>query len=139
MVRRPGPRAACAIRAAQCWAVLAQARFGDAMRLADEAFSQLARIGDDIGFTERAGLLSVMGLQIGHETTGSLEASGYAGVTVFKRELPTAGVIIAVANAYMLASVGRLDEAAATFRSLGLLRPNGDHRRMRPWRRSRSV
>ena len=32
---------------------------------------------------------------------------------------PTAGVIIAVANAHMLASLGRLDEAAATFRSLG--------------------
>ncbi|MDQ1741293.1 MAG: hypothetical protein QOE53_2945, partial [Pseudonocardiales bacterium] len=105
----------------KCRAVLAQAqaRFGDAMRLAEEAFSQLARIGDDIGFTERAGLLSQMGLHVGHETTGSLEASGYAHVTVFERELPTAGVIIAVANAHMLASLGRLDEAAATFRSLG--------------------
>ena len=60
-----------------------------------------------------------MGLHIGHETTGSLEASGYADVTVFERELPTAGVIVAVANAHLLASLGRLDEAAATFRSLG--------------------
>lgn len=105
----------------KCRAVLAQAqaRFGDAMRLADEAFSQLATIGDDIGFQERAGLMSQMGLHIGHETTGSLEASGYADVTVFERELPTAGVIIAVANAHLLASLGRLQEAAATFRSLG--------------------
>lgn len=105
----------------KCRAVLAQAqaRFGDALRLADEAFSQLATIGNDIGFQERAGLLSQMGLQIGHESTGSREASGYADVTVFERELPTAGVIIAVANAHMLASLGRLDEAAAIFRSLG--------------------
>ena len=105
----------------KCRAVLAQAqaRFGDAMRLADEAFSQLATIGDDIGFHERAGLLSQIGLHIGHEATGSLEASGYADVTVFERELPTAGVIVAVANAHLLASLGRLDEAAAIFRSLG--------------------
>ena len=105
----------------KCRAVLAQAqaRFGDAMRLAEDAFSQLATTGDDIGFHERAGLLHLMGLHIGHETTGSLEASGYADVTVFERELPTAGVIVAVANAHLLASLGRLDEAAWTFRSLG--------------------
>lgn len=105
----------------KCRAVLAQAqaRFGDAMMLAEEAFSQLAATGDDIGFHERAGLLSQMGLQIGHEATGSLEASGFAGVTVFERELPTAGIIVAVANAYLLASVGRLGEAAAVYRSLG--------------------
>ena len=105
----------------KCRAVLAQAqaRFGDAMRLAEDAFSQLATTGDDIGFHERAGLLSQMGRHIGHETTGSLEASGYADVTVFERELPTAGVIVAVANAHLLASLGRLDEAAWTFRSLG--------------------
>ena len=105
----------------KCRAVLAQAqaRFGDAMRLAADAFSQLAPTGDDIGFHERAGLLHQMALHIGHDTTGSLEASGYAEVTVFARELPTAGVIVAVANAHLLASLGRLDEAAATFRSLG--------------------
>ena len=52
----------------KCRAVLAQAqaRFGDAMRLADEAFSQLATVGDDIGFAERFGLLSQIGLHIGH-------------------------------------------------------------------------
>ena len=105
----------------KCRAVLAQAqaRFGDAMRLAEEAFSQLATTGDDIGFHERAGLLHQIGLHIGHETTGSLQASGYADVTVFQRELPTAGVIVAIANAHMLASLGRLDEADATFHSLG--------------------
>jgi len=105
----------------KCRAVLAQAqaRFGDALRLAEEAFSQLSATGDDIGFHERAGLLSQMSLHVGHEATGSLEASGYAGVTVFERPLPTAGIIIAVANAHLLASVGRLDEAAAVYRSLG--------------------
>ncbi|MBA3887620.1 MAG: AAA family ATPase [Acidobacteria bacterium] len=105
----------------KCRAVLAQAqaRFGDAMRLAEEAFSQLSTTGDDIGFHERAGLLFQMSLHIGQEATGSLEASGYAGVTVFERPLPTAGIIIAVANAHLLASVRRLDEAAAVYRSLG--------------------
>ncbi|MFC9690021.1 ATP-binding protein [Kribbella sp. NPDC056951] len=105
----------------KCRAVLAQAqaRFADAMMLADEAFAQLAATGDDIGFHERAGLLNQMSLQIGPEATGALEASGYAGVTVFERQLPTAGIIIAVANAHLLASVGRLDEAGAVYRSLG--------------------
>jgi DNA-binding CsgD family transcriptional regulator len=105
----------------KCRAVLAQAqaRYADAMKLAEDAFSQLAMTGDDIGFHERAGLMSQMGFHIGHDVTGSVEASGYADVTAFERELPTAGVIVAVANAHMLASVGRLNEAAATFRSLG--------------------
>lgn len=105
----------------KCRAVLAQAqaRFDDAMRLADEAFSQLAGTGDDIGFHERSGLLSQMSLHIGPEASGSMAASGYAGVTVFERPLPTAGVIVAVANAHMLASAGRLEEAAAVYRSLG--------------------
>lgn len=105
----------------KCRAVLAQAqaRFGDALTLAEEAFSQLAATRDDIGFHERAGLLSQIGLHIGHDATGSLEASGYAGVTVFEQELQTAGIIIAVANAHLLASIGRLDEAAAVYRSLG--------------------
>ncbi|MGV1009925.1 MAG: hypothetical protein ACOYBY_15145 [Dermatophilaceae bacterium] len=89
------------------------------MRLAEDAFSQLATTGDGMGFHERPGLLHQIGLHIGHETTGSLEASGYADVTGFERELPTAGVIVAIANAHLLASLGRLDEAAATFHSLG--------------------
>jgi DNA-binding CsgD family transcriptional regulator len=105
----------------KCRAVLAQAqaRFGDAMRLAEEAFSQLTVTGDDIGFHERAGLLSQMSLHVGQEATGALQASGFAGVTVFERPLPTAGIIIAIANAHLLASVGRRDEAAAVYRSLG--------------------
>jgi DNA-binding CsgD family transcriptional regulator len=106
---------------AKCRAVLAQAqaRFGDAMRLAEEAFGQLVTTGDFVGFHERAGLLHQIGLHIGHEASGSLEASGYADVTVFEQELQTAGVIIAVANAHMLASLGRVDEGAAVYRSLG--------------------
>jgi len=105
----------------KCRAVLAQAqaRFGDAMRLAEDAFSQLVATGDDIGFDARAGLLAQMSLHIGADATGSLAVSGYAGVTVFERPLPTAGIITAVANAHLLASVGRLDEAAAVYRSLG--------------------
>jgi DNA-binding CsgD family transcriptional regulator len=105
----------------KCRAVLAQARgrFGEAMRLAAEAFAAVAPAGDGIGFHERAGLLHQIGLHIGHQASGSLEASGFADTTVFERELQTAGVIIAVANAHLLASLGRLEEAGAVYRSLG--------------------
>jgi DNA-binding NarL/FixJ family response regulator len=48
-----------------------------------------------------------------------VEAGGFANATVFARPLQTAGIIIAVANAHMLASAGRLDEARAVYRSLG--------------------
>ena len=103
-------------------AVLAQARgrFLDAIRLMHEAFAAVAWTGENgHGFTVRAGLLQVVGHHIGHEASGSLEASGYGDATVFDRPLPTAGVIVAVANAHLLVDVGRLDEAAAVYRSLG--------------------
>jgi DNA-binding CsgD family transcriptional regulator len=114
-----GPHARYELLKGRAVLAQAQARFADAMLLAEEAFSQLTAIGDDIGFHERAGLLNQMSHQVGAEVTGALEASGYAGATVFERPLPTAGVIIAVANAHLLALVGRLDEAAAVYRSLG--------------------
>ena len=103
-------------------AVLAQARgrFADAIRLVHEAFAAVAWTGENgHGFTVRAGLLGLVGHHIGHEASGSVEAIGYGDATVFDRPLPTAGVIVAVANAYLLAEVGRLDEAAAVYRSLG--------------------
>ncbi len=105
----------------RCQAVLAQAqgRFGDALRLAAETFAGVKRTAHSVGFHERAGLLQLVGHHVGHEAVGSVEVSGYADVTVFERELPTAGVIIAIANAHLLKSVGRIAEAAAVFRSLG--------------------
>jgi DNA-binding CsgD family transcriptional regulator len=89
------------------------------MRLGEEAFTELRVTDDTIGFHERAGLRHQIGLHIGHDASGSLEASGFAGVTVFEQQLPTAGVIIAIANAHMLGTLGRVDEAAAAYRSLG--------------------
>jgi DNA-binding CsgD family transcriptional regulator len=103
-------------------AVLAQARgrFADAIRLMHEAFAAVAWTGArGHGFNVRAGLLGRVGNHIGHEASGSVQATGYGDATVFDRPLPTAGVIIAVANALLLADVGRLDEAAAVYRSLG--------------------
>ena len=116
-VRGPHPR----FELLRCQAVLAQAqaRFGDAMRLAAAAFAEVGLAGDELGYQERAGLLHQIGLHIGHQASGSVEASGFADATVFDRELQTAGVIVAVANAHMLASVGRLEEARAVYRSLG--------------------
>ena len=103
-------------------AVLAQARgrFADAIRLVHEAFAAVAWTGENShGFIVRAGLLGFVGHHIGHEASGSVQAIGYGDATVFDRPLPTAGVIVAVANAHLLADVGRLDEAAAVYRSLG--------------------
>ena len=103
-------------------AVLAQARgrFADAIRLAHAAFDAVAWTGENNhGFIVRAGLLGFVGHHIGHEASGSVQAIGYGDATVFDRPLPTAGVIVAVANAHLLADVGRLDEAAAVYRSLG--------------------
>ncbi len=103
-------------------AVLAQARgrFEDAIRLMHEAFAAVSwTAANSHGSTVRAGLLQLVGHHIGHEASGSVQASGYGSATVFDRPLPTAGVIVAVANAHLLAEVGRLDEAAAVYRSLG--------------------
>ena len=104
----------------RCQAVLAQAqgRFGDAMDLAARAFTEISVTGE-FGYQERAGLHHQIGLHIGHKASGAVEAGGFANATVFERPLQTAGIIIAVANAHMLASAGRLDEASAVYRSLG--------------------
>ena len=104
----------------RCQAVLAQSlgRYDDALRLAGKAFAERS-LTEDFGYPERAGLLAVLGLHIGHEASGSVAAAGFADATVFDRPVQTAGVIIAVANAHLLASVGRLDEARAVYASLG--------------------
>ena len=108
----------------RCKAVLAQAqgRFDEALRLTEAAYSEIEPIGDGFGFAERAGLLHQIGLHIGHDVSRSLEAGGFADTTVSELDLQTAGVIIAVANAHLLASVGRLDEARRVYRSLGPVR-----------------
>jgi len=104
----------------RCQAVLAQAqgRYDDALRLAGKAFAEKS-LTEDFGSPERAGLLAMLGMHIGHEASGSVAAAGFADATVFERPVQTAGVIIAVANAHLLASVGRLDEARAVYDSLG--------------------
>jgi hypothetical protein len=83
----------------RCQAVLAQAqgRFGDAMDLAARAFAEISVTGE-FGYQERAGLLHQIGLHIGHEASGAVEAGGFADATVFDRPLQTAGIIIAVAD-----------------------------------------
>ena len=103
-------------------AVLAQARgrFADAIRLMHEAFAAVAWTGArSHGSIVRGGLLGTVGHHIGHEASGTVQAIGYGDATVFDRPPQTAGVIVAVGNALMLADVGRLDEAAAVYRSLG--------------------
>ena len=103
-------------------AVLAQARgrFADAIRLMQQAFAAVAWTGErGHGSIVRGGLLGGVGHHIGHEASGTVHAIGYGDATVFDRPPQTAGVIVAVGNALMLADVGRLDEAAAVYRSLG--------------------
>lgn len=103
----------------RCQAVLAQARarFEDARRLAASAFSVLAPTGNPIAHIVRTGLLSAMGHHIGYDVQ-ALAASGLAQEAE-QPAFPTEGVIRALAPAWVLSEVGRVDEAAALYRALG--------------------
>lgn len=104
----------------RCRAVLAQAqaRFDEAGRLGAQAFDTLAPTGHPLAFVVRAGLLATMGHHIGYDP-GVLAANGLGAGEGGTSEFPTAGVIRALAPAWMLAEVGRLREASAIYRSLG--------------------
>ncbi len=104
----------------RCRAVLAQAqaRFDDARRLGAQAFDTLAPTGHPLAFVIRAGLLSTMGRHIGFDA-GVLAANGLGDGEAGTAEFPTAGVIRALAPAWVLAEVGRFREARTIYRSLG--------------------
>ena len=104
----------------RCRAMLAQAhaRFEDARRLADEAFATIAPTGHPAAVLMRDALLSVVGHHAGYSAE-LLAAMGLAEDTEVPSDLETAGVIRALAPAWVLAEVGRLPDAAGIYRSLG--------------------
>ena len=104
----------------RCRAVVAQgqARFDDARRLGALAFDTLAPTGHPLAFVIRAGLWSTIGHHIGYDAA-ALAANSLGDGDAATAEFPTAGVIRALAPAWILAEVGRLREASAIYRSLG--------------------
>ncbi|CAN5228316.1 AAA family ATPase [soil metagenome] len=100
-------------------AVLAQARarFGDARRLAAEAFNAIARTGHPFAALPRGGLLQAVGHHIGQDRE-PLDAYRLTDATVEAVDFPT-GVMMVLGPAHLLVEVGRLAEAAILHRSLG--------------------
>ncbi len=103
----------------RCQAVVAQARakFEEARRLATRAFAVLAPTGNPRAYIVRTGLLSAMGHHVGYDA----ETVAWSGLDSDDDPpaFPTEGVIRALAPAWMLAEMGRGDEAGAIYRSLG--------------------
>ena len=96
----------------------AQARFADARRLAEDAFTAIARTGHPIAGLPRAGLLQTVGHHIGQDRE-SLGAYGLVDRTVDAGDFPSSAVMMVLGPAHVLVECGRLTEAAALYRSLG--------------------
>nr|MBA3266116.1 AAA family ATPase [Nocardioidaceae bacterium] len=92
----------------------AQARFDDARRLAEEAFSTIAPLGHPTAPVVWAGFLSTTAHHVGHDAE-SLASNGLANATADELDFPTAGVIRALAPAVVLAETGRIREASAIY------------------------
>jgi DNA-binding CsgD family transcriptional regulator len=93
----------------------AQARFADAIRLANEGFTELLPLSAWV----RDNLLAITGHHIGHEASGAARAYGLDGPVGARDFCPAFGVIYSLAPAFVLISVGRRAEAAGLYRALG--------------------
>jgi DNA-binding CsgD family transcriptional regulator len=114
-----GPWARWQLLRGQAVLAQAQARFVDALRLATEASNVIAPTGHPIAALPRAGLLQTVGHHIGQDDA-SLAASGVSEAPIDVADFTSAGVVMMVLGpAHMLSEVGRRDEAAALYRSLG--------------------
>ncbi len=97
----------------------AQARFAVALRLATEAYDVIAPTGHPIAALPRAGLLQTVGHHIGQDHA-SLAASGVFDAPIDVADFGRTGAVMMVLGpASLLCEVGRRDEAAALYRSLG--------------------
>jgi DNA-binding CsgD family transcriptional regulator len=94
----------------------AQARFADARRLATEADGTAAPLGQPNAPIVWSGFLSTTAHHVGHDDE-SLASQVFPEPE--QLDVPTAGVIRALAPALVLADIGRLQQAAAIYRSLG--------------------
>ncbi|MGH3918621.1 MAG: ATP-binding protein [Pseudonocardiaceae bacterium] len=92
----------------------AQARFEEAIRLANEPFTELLPYAAFV----RNGLLSMTGHHIGPKASGSVTAYGLDG-SAGSRDFPTFGAIYSLFPAFVLISAGRRAEAAGLYRALG--------------------
>jgi DNA-binding CsgD family transcriptional regulator/tetratricopeptide (TPR) repeat protein len=92
-----------------------QARFAEAIRLANEGFTELLPLSAWV----RDAVLSMMGHHIGHQASGAVRAYGLDGPVDARDYFPASGVLYSLAPAFVLVSVGRLAEAAELYRALG--------------------
>ena len=93
----------------------AQARFADAIRLADEGFTELIPLSAWV----RDGVLGTAVRHIGAEASGGMRAYGLEGPAGARDFCPVFGVIYSLAPAAVLISAGRHAEAAELYRALG--------------------
>ncbi len=106
-----------------CWHLLrcraahaqAQARFDDAIRLANEGFTELLPLSAWV----RDAVLGITGQHIGPEASGAVRAYGLDGGVGARDYLPAFGALYSLAPAVVLISAGRRAEAAGLYRALG--------------------
>ncbi len=113
-----GPLARWQLLRCQAMLAQAQARFDDARRLTDEAFSTVAPTGHPAAGLIRGAQLMAVARHTGHDNE-SIAANGILGPGNPVQPFQTAGVIGALASAEILTEIGRLREAATIYRSLG--------------------
>ncbi|MFZ0118851.1 MAG: hypothetical protein WAN20_16270 [Pseudonocardiaceae bacterium] len=93
----------------------AQARFADAIRLANEGFTELIPLSAWV----RDAVLAMTGHHIGPEASGAARAYGLDGPAGARDFCPAFGVLYSLAPAVVLISAGRRAEAAGLYRALG--------------------
>lgn len=113
-----GPLARWQLLRCQAMLAQAQARFDDARRLAEEAFSVVAPTGHPAAALIRGALHMAVAHHVGYDTE-SLAAIGIPEPGCPLPQFPSSNAIRALAPATALVEVGRLGEAATIYRSLG--------------------
>ena len=93
----------------------AQARFADAIRLANEGFTELLPLSAWV----RDAVLAMTGHHVGPEASGAARAYGLDGPVGARDFCPAFGAIYSLSPAYVLISAGRRAEAAELYRALG--------------------
>lgn len=93
----------------------AQARFADAIRLANEGFTKLIPLSAWV----RDAVLAMTGHHIGPEMSGAVRAYGLDRPVRSRDFCPAFGVIYSLAPAVVLISAGRRAEAAELYRAMG--------------------
>ncbi|MGH3767816.1 MAG: ATP-binding protein, partial [Pseudonocardiaceae bacterium] len=110
-----GPVARWQLRRCRAAHAQAQARFAEAIRLANEGFTELLPLSAWV----RDAVLSMTGHHIGQEASGGARAYGLDGPAGAQDFCPAFGALSSLAPAVVLISVGRRAEAAGRYRALG--------------------